>query len=317
MNQISSEKDCIQDCELFERKLLAIQKFCKKGNKYVLGNLVWTDNLVKDMKKNKYPSTYFVHVILCTMVFNDYICNIPLELNKAMTKNHKFIPFNHNKLMILDALWSQGSKKVYFENDKYIYSEHSGVIVIKEYTIKQIDVFDNTTRIDEADDGILLPTNTDRFNHYHYMFHTHPNNGSWGGRIKDKVVYEVPSASDIFNYVQYYNSGKILSSVVVSPEGMYVIRTIKYVDKIDLDDDEYDTVNKEITALQKEALKNLDTENISDPDIFHERISSDTVYIAMFNDYLKKHNLYIEYYPRVKRNNEWVLTAMYLVYIKP
>lgn len=313
---MSKQKSCRDNMPIypgFMEKLLEIQKLCKKGNDYVLGGLIWDDSIVKDIKKCKYPSKYFMAVIVATQIFGDYICNIPLIVPNV--KKFKFIAFPPTSLIVLDALWKQGSNKRYRHRKKFLYSEHSGVLDVRNNQIDKVIVLSNTTRIDPSDQEIYLPNNTDTFGEYHYMFHTHPNNGKWGGRLKSGIVYEFPSASDLFNFTSYYDNGKTQASVIVSPEGIYVIRAIKYVKRFNLDPSLYSDFNRTIDRIEAKAYAALGGTIKSAAD-FHHHISSNTRYVHMLNKYLKKYNIYLEYYPRIFVNGEWILRPIYLPYVK-
>ena len=329
-----SKADQMAKYPFFVKKLKKIQKLCKKGDcsstkvfvqsdshsrlesdHYQLGNITWDNNLISKLDDHQYPSDYFIKAILCTFIFDNYFCNIPLEINHNLIPKFSYIPLQYNKLLIFDALWKQGSQRRYVHQNKYLYSEHSGVISIKNKAVDEIIVLPNTERVEEDDTDIFLPSNTDRFNDYYYMFHTHPNSSDWGGRLRSKIVYEFPSASDIFNFASYYDSGKTLGSLIVSPEGLYVIRTVRYVDRLDLDNKYFEKISKLIGDLESQAYDNL-KETVTDPDSFHEYVSSNICYIDQLNNYLRKINLYIEYYPRIKVNEEWHLKQIYLQFIK-
>ena len=60
---------------------------------------------------------------------------------------------------ILDSLlYSGGSKNIYEQNKKYYYSEHFGLLDFNKKGLETILVDANTSRVDEGDDSILMPT---------------------------------------------------------------------------------------------------------------------------------------------------------------
>lgn len=299
----------------FLTKLLLIQDLCVVANEYILGSLVWDDTLIKKMEDCHFPSKYFVSVITATQIHDKYICNVPIKIPKALKKRITYVPFPSHSLLVLDAVWKQGSGRRYKYQSRYLYSEHSGVLSVADKRIDQVIVLSNTNRVDPSDSEIFLPTNSDAFSDYPYMFHTHPNNGAWGGRLSDGIAYEFPSASDIYNFTEYYDKGKTQASIIVSPEGMYVIRPVAYVNKYSLDQHHYAGINDKINELETKAMARIKGK-IRDAASFHKHISNDTQYIASFNDYLAKINVYIEYFPRILVNGEWVLRPIYLSYIK-
>ena len=98
---------------------------------YRLSNIIWPDNIKYYINKhNKYPSEYFVKIIMCTQISKKYIINPPIILDIKEINYFYYIHLHHNILLILDALFLQGSYPRYQKENKYIYSEHAGVISI-------------------------------------------------------------------------------------------------------------------------------------------------------------------------------------------
>lgn len=303
-------------------------KKCKHDVKikcfYVLGNIIWPNILRILIKKySKYPSEYFIKNILNLVIINDYIINPPPIINENNYTNIKFITFHYNKLLIIDALMKQGSYQRYINSDengniKYLYSEHSGVINIKNNEIDSIIVSTETNRIDNNDSDIYLPQNIEMFKNHKYLFHTHPNANLYGGRINDGILYELPSVNDLLNYSKYYNNNSVLASIIVSPEGMYVIRSINYNKKISIPNNMIDLINRRIIEIESIAISKLKNkisnfDILHDEDVFNELVGNDFDSIKLFNNYVKQFNIFVEYYPRIKRNNEWCLRQMTLI----
>lgn len=308
-----TEQSCNTDMPMypgFVDKLKKIQELCYNDGFYVLGNIRWSDSLMSKIQKCKYPSKYFVKVIMATQIVSDYICNVPMILPKKLIPRFTYVTLTNHALHAIDALWSQGSAPRYEYQNRYIYSEHSGVLSVDDKRIDKVITLTNSTRIDPNDDGIYLPNNNDEFNDYYYMFHTHPNTN----RLDEGIIYEFPSASDIYNFVTYYDTGKTQASVIVCPEGMYVIRPLKYIDKYDLSDNHYFEINSMINRLEQKAAKLL--KRVKDKNTFHKYVSQNTSAIQAYNNFVAKFNLYVEYYPRVYVNGEWVLRTVYLPLIK-
>ncbi|XWV26304.1 hypothetical protein QJ857_gp0770 [Tupanvirus soda lake] len=293
---------------------------------YKLGNIVWANTLLHKIKNHQsYPSEYFIKVILALVILNDYIINPPIQLDTNQINSFTYIPLHYNKLLIIDALMHQGSKPRYLvpkieskNAEKYIYSEHSGAISIKNKAIDNIIVSAETNRMDITDDNIYLPTNTEILGKHEYIFHTHPNTSKYGGRISEGIIYEFPSANDLFNFIKYHNEGKAQASIVVAPEGTYVIRPIKYQKIFDFNYELFYHLRKFILKLEKMAIKKIKPiiDDISDPDIFHKEIGSDFTFIKLFNKFIEPANLFIEFYPRIKKNGEWYLRQINLPYIE-
>lgn len=293
---------------------------CKITYNYQLSHIFWSDNLIHIIKKHHtYPSEYFIQIILNCCIIQNKIINPPIKIKQNLFVNFSYILFNHNKLLTLDALFNQGSYPhyTYMQNnhETYIFSEHFGVLVVTNKKITDI-IISTINRIDPNDNNIYLPTNTNILQDHEYLFHTHPNTIKYGGRLHEGILYEFPSASDIYNFIKYYNEGNAQLSIVIAPEGMYIIRPIKLSKKINDDDDTFYSLSKYIIKLETSALNNLKNKNISEPDVFHKIVSSNMKYITKYNNFINKNNLYIEYYPRIKKNGEWYLRQVNLPYIE-
>lgn len=311
----------------FTKKLREIQKILLRDTQsnitndniyYKLGNIVWSDDLInKITNQSSFPSSYFIDIVSHTDVYGNKIINPPLQLEKKFIKNFHYIPLDYNKLLIIDALMDQGSCPRYKNKDRFIYSEHSGVISISDGKADQIIVSTNTNRTDIGDDSIYLPINTPIMGEHEYLFHTHPNTMTYGGRVNEGVLYELPSANDIFNFIKYYNEGKALASLIVAPEGAYLIRPIYFVPEYDIRPNLFHYLRKFIIKLEKNAIKKYKKiiPKLSNPDVFHQKVGSDYKYIDLYNKFIKPANLYVEYYPREKKNGEWVLRQINLPYV--
>ena len=260
--------------------------------------------------------------------------NLYTKLFKFNLPNIDYCLINTNTLNIIDGLYEDGSYKKYIENNKNLFSskvnrfsEHSGFIYFKDNKIDKIIVF-NDSRVDKNDPTIYMPKNNIEALEADYIYHTHPKTPYIGSRAEDGIIYEFPSISDILHYIEHHNSGKLLGSLVFSPEGIYIIHKYNLNrDKIKID---YDLM---ITDLQKiynlcynesiNQYKHIEDykkdDNIKIPDnIFHEKISLNFEYINNINKVLIKYDLYIDYYPRIKLSNPdnkdkyWVFPDIYV-----
>lgn len=302
---------------------------CQITKFYKLGNIMWSNRVRHKIESHQsYPSEYFIKVIINICIIEDTIVNPPIELdsNKNNLNNiFNYIPLQYNKLLIIDALLHQGSYPRYsaiknepIYKEKFIYSEHSGVISVKNNIIDNIIVSTETNRVDVNDDNIYLPINTETLSNYEFFFHTHPNTSTYGGRIKEGIIYEFPSANDLFNFIKYRTEGIVQASVIVAPEGIYVIRPITFQRSHPINSDIFHNLRKFIIKLEKNALKKLNPiiSKISDPDTFHQKVGFNLDYIGMYNKFIESMNLFIEFYPREKKNNEWCLRQISLPYIE-
>ncbi len=298
---------------------------------YQLGNIIWPTNMRHIMNVHKtYPNEYFIKIIINSTIINGTIINPPLQINPSKIKYFCYVILHSNKLLILDALMKQGSYPRYVSGEdikRYIYSEHSGAISVENSRVKNI-IVSTEDRIDATDDDIYLPTNSDLLAKHPFLFHTHPITQShktntnqysiqvYAGRLDDGILYEFPSANDIFNFIKYRRHGLAQASIVVAPEGLYVTRPLIFQMDNMVDKSFHKNLQKYILQLEKMAVdKYGKIVNIQHPDIFHQNVSNDISYIKLYNNFLKKINLYVEYYPRQNKNNEWVLPEIHLPYV--
>ncbi|MEM0354119.1 MAG: hypothetical protein QXW79_00920 [Thermoplasmata archaeon] len=301
-------------------RILRIRKMCEKcviKRCYQIGNIIWPDNIEHRINEHKlYPSEYFINTILNIRIINGYILNPPIVLDPSIIKYFRYIPLHHNKLLILDALMKQGSQPRYEYNGQYVYSEHYGVLTVKDFTIDNI-IVSTDGRIDSGDDKIILPSNNNLMKEHEYIFHTHPNSSIIGGRIEEGVIYEFPSANDIINFVKYHYNGRVQASIIISPEGMYVIRPIIFGFRPDISNEFFRSLEQFILKLEKLAIKKFNSFRpfMNDPNFFHPRIGQDFRYIELYNKYINSANLFVEYYPRKKKNGEWCLESANLPYV--
>ncbi|CAH6420182.1 Hypothetical protein MVR_LOCUS57 [uncultured virus] len=299
--------------------------FCNKCSikyLYKLGNIVWPSTLLHLVQQHQsYPSEYFVKVILATDIIMGRIVNPPLELSPNLVPYFYYISLHYNKLLIIDALMHQGSSKRYSTDNtsRYIYSEHSGAIQVRDLSIHNIIIATDTDRIDTTDTDIYLPINSDVLALYPYIFHTHPNTDVYAGRFSEGIAYEFPSANDLLNFIKYHNEGQAQASIIVAPEGIYVIRPIKYTPSITPNLQLFYSLRRFILKLEKAAVFKYQhlALTLSEPDIFHNNIGADTSFIHKYNRFIEPANLWVEYYPRVWRNEEWTLRQINLPYLEP
>ena len=121
----------------------------------------------------------------------------------------------------------------------------------------------------------------------------------------------MPSVNDIFHFIDHYNDGKTQGSIVISSEGIYIIKVIydkkikwKNIDKI------YNYYEKKIFNIQLLAIEKYKKElNLKN---YYKKIIQDKTFIKEFNKILKKINIVIKYYPREKVKNKWILNDIYL-----
>lgn len=293
-------------------------KICNDTQYYRLSHIIWPKNMIHLITDHHmFPSEYFVNVITNLCIINNKIMNPPIELPRDMLSNVKYIRLRYNQLLIIDALMENGSEAIYEHDGRKLYSEHAGVINIKNDLVESVSVSTNTNRVDDNDGNIFLPQSEKTNYEFEYMFHTHPNTNTNGERMKSGILYEFPSSNDIFYFVQCHNNGRSQGSIVVAPEGTYVVRPVKYAKKIKLGVTNAD-LNANIIKIERAAhAKNKHLiDKFIDPDTFHKHVSYNFDYIKMYNSYLHPHNIFIEYYPRIKLGKRWALREIGIVKIE-
>lgn len=249
---------------------------------------------------------------------------MPTLIGKLVSRSNKkkYLKIKRNQLLILDALMEDGGIKKKYEDRKKImrFSEHSGNLGVNNSSIDRIIVSARTIREDADDKDILLPHNLSDTYEYKYFFHTHPPTPYAGGRAKDGVIYEFPSISDIFHFIDHYNMGNTLGSIVVAPEGYYIIfptnfliKKIKY--DIEIENEIFDKMTEENNQIQEKAISKYG--DSFDSNFFYNNIIKDTKYMDMFNNMVNKYlnnqvKIIYKYRKLDKLSGKWILNKLYL-----
>ena len=239
-----------------------------------------------------------------------------IKINAVYTKekhSHKFT-LNKNQILILDSLMSFG--KIYSDKkDNFRYSEHAGLLDFDKHSLEKILISGKTNRQDTDDPEILLPQNMPDALDYEFMFHTHPPTPYAGARAKNGILYEFPSISDIFHFIEHYNIGETQGSLIIAPEGMYIIHSVTGEDKIMIQNehDAFKSLTQETFDIQLEAIDEYG-KNYENNTIFYDKVMNDFKYINKFNKLIKKYldgQIYIEYIPRKKdKNGNYVIDKL-------
>ena len=290
---------------------------------FKVNNIIWEDSLKHYVNKhNIKPSEDFIDFIFRYVPRKNKQTRVIARVNGVDVVKHdkKYLKVDRNQILIMDALMRHGKHKLYVdEKNKNVYrfSEHAGLLDFDNDGLNKILVFANTTRVDENDTDIFLPKNVPDAFDYEYMFHTHPPTPTPGARAIDGVLYEFPSLSDIFHFIDHYNDGETQGSIVMTPEGMYIIRkNIQNDQDIMINEDKfYKDTTSVYEKVQKDAIKKYGTK--FEMDEFYEKIVQDSSYIDKVNKTLNKYQLHIDYYPRIKDHNGlYVVDTIYLpVYV--
>jgi len=283
---------------------------------YYYKNFLWENSLIHYIDKHNFiPDESFQDLIFFYKLERklNLVSSIKNNLNN---KNKIFIKINKNQLLILDALLKHGgyTKKYIDINNKLItrYSEHAGLLDFNMNILEKIVIAGNTTRVDRGDNEIFLPLNLKNYKEYEYIFHTHPPTPKPGGRVNIGILYEFPSMGDILHFIDSFNSGKVCGSLVVTSEGLYNIRKINLDhDKIDINEDMmFKEFNDNFHKIQKKYIVKYGLNFTSN--IFYKKIAQDLEPIELINKILNKYLIHIDYYPRIKHKNNWILNVIYL-----
>lgn len=284
--------------------------------------------------KIKLTDTDF-HLLECHNIINVVLYKRIL-MAKFKNFNIEWCLLSTNQINILLGLYEVGSNQIYTEKNKNLnqskifrFSEHSGFIYFEDNKVSNINVITGT-RVDHSDPTIYLPKNCLEALNVNYIFHTHPKTPYIGSRIKDGIIYEFPSIPDILHFIDHHNNGKLLGSIIIAPEGLYVIRKNNFNrSNISIDEDIfineleeiflqcYNDSYKEYNLIDYDKHKENDEFKLPD-NFFYNKISKNYIYINKINKVLIKYDLYIDYYARIYFDKseftltEWLLNDIYL-----
>ena len=286
-----------------------------KNNNNLINNILCNSNdtikLHYGGKQNKLPSK--IH----TDVKKRYV--VKFNTKNIIKYKTRYIKISQNQLQILDALLNNGGNKTYLDSKhKLRYSEHSGILDFDKTKLERIMISGRTTREDEDDVDILLPHDMKDVLDYEYIFHTHPPTPYVGARAKQGILYEFPSISDLYHFSYHYNAGHIQGSIIIAPEGIYIIRMKKDVKYIEYPSEEtFDKLESLNLDIQRYAIKKYGDNFKNNEQLFYNSVCQDSKYIKLFNKIVKKHfnkNMQILFKPRTfdKNTNKWIIKNLYI-----
>lgn len=258
------------------------------------------------------------------------ITDINTDINTDISTDISWSLLNTNGINILDGLYEVGSNQIYIEKNKNMseskisrFSEHSGFIYFDKNKVSNISVITNS-RVDSTDPLIFMPANCLEALKVNYIYHTHPKTPYIGSRIKVGIIYEFPSISDIIHFIEHHNNGKLLGSIIIAPEGIYIIRKNNFDrNQIHIDYDImipdleeifmecYNDSYSKYTKINYDELK-INGEIKLPDNFFYEKISINYKYINKINKVLEKYDLFIDYYARVLFNKPKIYTKKWI-----
>jgi hypothetical protein len=218
-----------------------------------------------------------------------------------------------NDLFVLDALMHDGSQQKYSKSNKNLkYSEHGGLLDFDKDGLERIII---TTRkeFDRKDPEIYFPVVTDDVEDFEFMYHTHPPTPVPGARAKSGIVYEIPSLPDIETFIQTYQEGKTQGSIIVAPEGFYIIRSLVnnlHPKKYKLEEMYHKMLYVNYKCAEKYSF------HIS-PEVFYKSIITNTKIPKKIKELIEQYTnkeITIDYIKRKKDiSGNWTIKKLYLV----
>jgi hypothetical protein len=292
-----------------------------------LKNYNWKKYLIHYIFIHNYlPSIDFIEIILghYVSISSSGTFKLPsLAYNKQQSKD-KYIKIDKNQFQILDALMMQGAKKIYEHKDtdnkiSYKYSEHSGTLKLNSNNkLESFLISSESTKINKDDSVIFFPDNMMEAFDAEYIFHTHPPTDGILGRLECGVLYEFPSGSDILHFIEHSFFGITKGSIVITPEGVYIIlkknqkNGVLLMDKKEKEEFKK-KYNNLCASIQNKFINYYSKKYKNIKRVFFEKIIKDKKHIVMFNEFLIDYNIVIKYYPRVKNiNDDWIMDTLYL-----
>jgi hypothetical protein len=224
----------------------------------------------------------------------------------------KIFTVEKNDLFILDALMHDGSQQKYQHHHNLKYSEHGGLLDFDKHGLERIIVTTHKES-DRADPEIYFPEVAHDIEDYEFMYHTHPPTPTPGARSKTGIVYEIPSLSDINTFILTFMEGKTQGSIIVAPEGFYVIRALKST----LNPKEYQ-LNELMSDIMYMNYKYAEKYNFHvTVDIFYKHIITNTKLQKKLKQLIQKYTndeITIDFFKRKKDSTgNWTVKKLYLL----
>lgn len=285
---------------------------------FLFENYCWYQGLRHYIKKhNIKPSSKFISYLMSHDPENINKCVKSTVMINGVLKhinNFSYIKLRENQIHLLDAVFEHGSYRPRYK-EKHIqrtkFSEHLGALDIRDHKLHHVAIF-GTDRVVKNDPEIYMADAPAEIDEYEYIFHTHPSTPTPGGRVLGGILYELPSTNDLNHFIIHFNNYATQGSIVVAPEGLYIIR--KYhtnKEQIKVPHKIFKLFAKLKMKLQLDAIDKYGTKFTQD--FFYETIAQDMTVINTINDFLIKYDLYIDYYPRQKNyDGDWVIGSIYL-----
>jgi hypothetical protein len=230
----------------------------------------------------------------------------------------KMIKLSKNNLMILDAMMNQGgiTKKYEDKSKRLRYSEHLGMLDFNNNGLERVIISTIPSLEYEDDPEILLPDNPIDAPDYEYIFHTHPPTPFPGARVKENVLYEFPSVNDLFHFAEHYNQGNTQGSIIIAPEGLYLLTSNKTKIELPNFDKVSNKIMKDVFDVQFKAISKYDYDYEKSTKLFYEKVAQDNSYVKEYAKIVSNYfgdQIHVMYKPRkVDKSGNWYIPSMYI-----
>lgn len=295
---------------------------------YSLDDIVWSSQLLHYIEYHNYvPSPIFERMlktirykkeqlltfkVSLTDILQLYKKQQHIELDGVVIRHGKKeqIVITQDQLRLLDSLFVHSSEKMTNDRD---YEESMAYLDFDKDTLEQIKIKLNPRYMFKSQEDFIYfhYINEKDAIDYEFMVHTHPLTPDLETRIEhDNIIFDYPSATDIISFVELSSKKQTQGSIVIAIEGMYLIRCIEDLAVVILDKTAFQhNYNKLIYRLNEQIIKKH-YNDLFTIEKFLGKIIKEKKYINKLNDFLKPYNVTIDYYPRVKRHNKYVLQSV-------
>lgn len=274
---------------------------------YTYRNMNWDASLKHQIRKhNWHPSRMFLDFLLGATIEIKQKGSVVLA---GRHENGKLF-VTQNQWGILDALMHSGGKRQWADNRKKMrYTETAGVL---NRIGNRVGIsLGESEEEDPIDKSILFPNEMPEVAEHEYYFHTHPPTSRPGGRVKTGILYEFPSSGDILHYIHQQSYGKTVGSLIIAPEGVYIIGRDKQK-KLNVPRDAGEIYFNWLEKTEDQAITDFKLKGTPTIKQFYEEIATEKKYVKSLDKHLQTWGLRLHFIPRTKVNGKWIIEGGYL-----
>lgn len=283
-DKLSFKRDEKENCQICGKKNV-------KTGIFKLYNINWEDSLRHYILKHNFkPSDEFIDIIFSYM--HEPLRDLEIIEDsglKFVRKSNNIVKIDRKQMKMIGNLLERNGK--------------TGLLDFNDIKLEHVLV-----SFASMEKEIKFPGEVVGLYDYECLFHVHPKINS-----DYEIIYKIPTYGDILYFIDNYNNGNIQHSIIISPEGLYDIFPLQPFKKNLIIVDE-----EEIYTELTDTMKKIDIESIIkygkdfDKSTFYNVIANDTTFINLLNEVLNKYRIHIEYHPRIKSGNEWIIDNLYL-----